>query len=421
MSYTIQTENGKELNRLYQDDTPIHNWYRFVLSFPPHLVRKYLEDFDLSGHHTILDPFCGTGTTLIECKKNGIKSLGMEVLPVAYLASKVKTNWSIDTDLFIDNSKIIFDKTNETILRSKDHLRTLDKEQEEILIKNSISPLPLHKALILLNTIKHFGKSNVMEHQLLAFAKQLVYSYSNLHFGPEVGVKRNKVIDIDVTDLWFKQIIAMKNDIKSYQSRSDITSQVFQFDSRKNPIFLDFKSIDAVITSPPYPNEKDYTRTTRLESVIMGYISNRQELRDFKHHLIRSNTRNVFKKDEDNQYINHNLKISRISEEIENRRKDLGKTSGFEKNYHKVVEQYFGGMYLHLKNLKPYLKPKAKLAYVVGDQASFFQVLIKTGEIIGELAEELNYHVEDIHVFRKRFSTKTKKYISENVVILSNE
>ena len=37
-------------------------------------------------------------------------------------------------------------------------------------------------------------------------------------------------------------------------------------------------SIDAVITSPPYPNEKDYTRTMRLESVLLGFVSNKAEL-----------------------------------------------------------------------------------------------------------------------------------------------
>jgi hypothetical protein len=38
-------------------------------------------------------------------------------------------------------------------------------------------------------------------------------------------------------------------------------------------------SIDVVITSPPYPNEKDYTRTTRLESGLLGFIRNEKELR----------------------------------------------------------------------------------------------------------------------------------------------
>lgn len=59
----------------------MHRWYRFVLSFPPHLVREYLERFDAHKGSTVLDPFCGTGTTVVECKKNGIPSFGIEAMP----------------------------------------------------------------------------------------------------------------------------------------------------------------------------------------------------------------------------------------------------------------------------------------------------------------------------------------------------
>ncbi|MCS6840042.1 MAG: hypothetical protein NZ701_04610, partial [Roseiflexus sp.] len=59
--------NG-EMNRLLDQDRPAHDWYRFVLSFPPHLVRDYVERFGIRRQHRVLDPFCGTGTTLVECK-----------------------------------------------------------------------------------------------------------------------------------------------------------------------------------------------------------------------------------------------------------------------------------------------------------------------------------------------------------------
>lgn len=78
MSYSTQKKNGKELNRLYEDDLPIHDWYRFVLSFPPHLVKDYIIKFGIQTDQIVLDPFAGTGTTLVECKKNGIKSYGCE-------------------------------------------------------------------------------------------------------------------------------------------------------------------------------------------------------------------------------------------------------------------------------------------------------------------------------------------------------
>ena len=60
---------GNIENRLRQEDSSIHDWYRFVLSFPPHLVQQYLEDFGVNNSSLILDPFCGTGTTNVECKK----------------------------------------------------------------------------------------------------------------------------------------------------------------------------------------------------------------------------------------------------------------------------------------------------------------------------------------------------------------
>ncbi len=67
MSYATarrRDANG-ELNKLYPEDRPVHDWYRFVLSFPPHLVREYLARFALTPRQTVLDPFCGTGTVLV--------------------------------------------------------------------------------------------------------------------------------------------------------------------------------------------------------------------------------------------------------------------------------------------------------------------------------------------------------------------
>ena len=60
---------GNIENRLRPEDSPIHDWYRFVLSFPPHLVQQYLKDFGANNSSLVLDPFCGTGTTNVECKK----------------------------------------------------------------------------------------------------------------------------------------------------------------------------------------------------------------------------------------------------------------------------------------------------------------------------------------------------------------
>ena len=82
----------------------------------------------------------------------------------------------------------------------------------------------------------------------------------------------------------------------------------------------------------------------------------------------------------------HSAEVLKIAEEIERKRIKMGKTSGFEKQYHRVVRLYFGGMARHLKNLQPFLKKGAML--------------------------------DSVDLFRTRFATATKKGMNEEVVVL---
>jgi len=338
-------------NKILAEDHPVHNWYRFVLSFPPHLVREYLDRYSITSKHLVLDPFCGTGTTLVECKKRGIASIGIEAHPMCQYASRVKTDWSVNADQLLKVSCAAYQKAWEQLERqgicdlpdffenNKEHeLKSLEPDQVRLLLKNSISPLPLHKALV--------------------------------------------------------------SDTEEFAEQASVPCTVILGDARKCPGEIEPASVDFVFTSPPYPNEKDYTRTTRLESVLLGFIRDRTQLRSRKQNLLRSNTRNVYKADDDDRLILGHQDILDVSERIEQRRIELGKTSGFEKLYSRVTRLYFGGMARHLKELQTVLKPGAILAYVVGDQASFLRVMIRTGRLLAQVAESLGYEVVDIYLFR---------------------
>jgi DNA modification methylase len=176
--------------------------------------------------------------------------------------------------------------------------------------------------------------------------------------------------------------------------------------------------VDAVITSPPYPNEKDYTRTTRLESVLLGFITNKAELQTLKRGLVRSNTRGVYKEDDDDRWVSEHPEIERLAEEIEKRRIEMGKTSGFERLYARVTKLYFGGMARHLNELRLILRPGAQLAYVVGDQASYLRVLIRTGQLLADIAQSLGYELMGVDLFRTRLATATREQLREEVVLL---
>lgn len=419
------------MNKLSHEDRAVHDWYRFVLSFPPHLVAEYIQRFKLNPEHRLLDPFCGTGTTLVEAKKLRIPSVGIEANPMAHFASSIKLDWNIDpAGLADDAERIVATATEELkslgiyddpllrVLNSGEvPLRTLGSEQGKLLLKDSISPLPLHKALVLLDRLQRQVESPFNRHEKLAFAKAVLNSASNLRFGPEVGVGTIRR-DAPVLKSWLHEVKAMAADIRTVASSGDVPAEVFHADARSVTHLLEPASVDAVITSPPYPNEKDYTRTTRLESVLLGFIQTKEDLRALKQNLVRSNTRSVYKKDDDDLWVAEHEEIQAIAERIESRRIELGKTSGFERLYARVTKLYFGGMARHLADLRLVLRPGAHLAYVVGDQASYLRIMIRTGEILADIAKSLGYELVGIDLFRTRLSTATREQLREEVVVL---
>lgn len=425
-----------EDNKIREGDRAAHDWYRFVLAFPPHLVRTYIERFGLGPGDAVLDPFCGTGTTLVECKRLGLASVGFEANPMAYFASKVKLDWSIDPDRLLAHSAEVADLARMRLkadgladqpdlplfrprgnLTRRPVLRVLPSESASLLLRDSISPVPLHKTLTLLDAIEELRDKSVDEHERLALAKAIVLEASNLQFGPEVGIGAAKE-DAAVITPWLRNIRTMAEDIRALGQCRGVAATVHQVDARRPSGVLGHGAIGAVITSPPYPNEKDYTRTTRLESVILGLIRDKAELRHLKRSLVRSNTRGVYKADTDDRFVADHSEIQRIAKAIEQRRIDLGKTSGFERQYARVTKLYFGGMARHFADLRSVLRPGARLAYVVGDQASYLRVMIRTGQLLADIARQSGYQVEAIDLFRTRLATATRETLREEVVVL---
>jgi len=426
----IYDSTNGDRNKLAVEDKSFHDWYRFVLSYPPHLVREYIADFNLKADDLVLDPFCGTGTTVVEAKLQGIRSLGLEANRFAQFAGNVKVDWTINARYLREVGRRIHEEVisrlcnhglpddpldHPRILRSG--LQRFTDEQAKLILKNSISPIPLHKTLVLLDEIDRYDGVSVHKYLRLALAKTVVFRVSNLKFGPEVGVGKPKE-DVAVAGAWLAELHQICDDLEAVDPTAYPEARVLLSDSRNLGPALQGTQVSAVITSPPYPNEKDYTRTTRLESVLLGFVNDKSDLREMKKTLLRSNTRGVYVADDDDRYVEHIAEVQDIATKIEEKRLELGKTSGFERMYARLTKLYFGGMAKHLKELQQVLKPGAMLAYVVGDQASYLRVMIRTGQLLEQIAVDLGYEKVRIDQFRTRFSTATKEWLNEEVVVL---
>lgn len=443
MSAIPTIRSNGTINRLAEEDKAVHGWYRFVLGYPAHLVDEYLEKFGANPtKHIVFDPFCGTGTTPVEAKKAGFQTVATDANPIALFATRVKTKWDVSArTLAAANSRIIeefeeaLDANNLNTERPplfgdngpKKHHGEVDpgavKNQlpddlARVMPYGFISPVPFAKIDLLQRLVGSVKDPAIRDMYRLAIAAILVESVGNVGFGPEVYMTKPKP-DAPVMSVFQKKIGTMLEDLRAVQAKGlDKVPSSAELDDARVLGTVGSPKIDFVITSPPYPNEKDYTRSTRLESVILGFINNIHDLREVKNRLLKSNTRTIFKGDDDSQYIAQFASIQQLAKQIEDKRIELKKTSGFEKLYHRVVTLYFGGMYRHLETLKPKLNRGARLAYVVGDQMSFFRIHIKTGELLAEIAESLGYVVDGIDLWRERLSTTTRLMLREEVVLL---
>ena len=67
-----------------------HNFHPFPAKFIPQIPRIMITEFT-KPKDMVFDPFCGSGTTLVEAKLLGRNSIGTDLHPIGYFASKVKT------------------------------------------------------------------------------------------------------------------------------------------------------------------------------------------------------------------------------------------------------------------------------------------------------------------------------------------
>ena len=400
----------------------IHDWYRIVLGFSDHLVADLIAKFNLKAGDRVLDPFSGSGTTAVECKKLGIDCWGVDANPSSCFAAKVKTTWTplagtlltyafhvaeVFTGIREERNVLKKDPTYE-YLRSSGMM-----ERKWISGKRLLDVVAVKKAIHGVNAPRTITRA--LE---LALMHCFVHCASNVRFGPELycGNARHGV---SVIDDFLVRIAAMEDDLETARQCEAGQARILMADSR----FLTRKSInaprggfDAIITSPPYPTEHDYTRNSRLELAFLEDVIDGKSLRKIKKGTIRSHTKGIYSSDCDGKAVNRVARIARLVVRID--RKAAKKDYGFARLYGKVTQEYFGGMRLHFRAVFSMLKPGARCAYVVGDQASYFQVKIATASILGDIAKAEGFKLEQIRIWRKRWATATQKYMDEHILLL---
>jgi hypothetical protein len=398
----------------------VHDWYRLTLGFPDHLVAMLIDQMDLKATAAVLDPFCGSGTTLVECMKRNLSCLGIEANPACGFASRVKTKWDVSADRLIEcleDLPAFYAKALRRTVAYKKDFTYRYLEESGMIARGWISPEPLRKAIAIKNAISQLpAHTSYRSLLMLALLSEVVYDASNVKFGPTLYCGTAKA-DADVLGGFEKRVYSMADDLDTVSGLGRGTTEVLDGDSRdcQSVIASRIGRLDAVICSPPYPTEHDYTRHTRLELAFLGDVSG-SAIRRIKQKMIRSHTKGIYIADDDGSTVSKHPMIVPLVEELNSKTK--AKTHGFARLYSRVTLEYFGGMRRHLESVYHLMKPGAQAAYVVGDQASYLQVHIPTADILASLAGELGFDILGVSKWRGRWSTTSLRVVDENILML---
>ena len=173
------------------------------------------------------------------------------------------------------------------------------------------------------------------------------------------------------------------------------------------------KKVKLSLTSPPYPNDLEYTRQTRLELYLLDFVKNMDEVRNLKKIMVKGSTKLIFKESDSAKYVENNNGVNEVANKIAYALRD--KNWGFD--YPRMIREYFGDMYLNLKAHLDILDEGGVYILVVGDQ-TYKNIVIPVGKILAEMGKELGYNKADIEHHRMRRSTTHNIPLPEENVIL---
>lgn len=381
---------------------PIHRWAPWIAGFSSDFVRDVLQRYT-NRQATILDPFAGVGTTLVEAVLLGHHAWGFEINPYAALACRVKVNsYRIDREIlrdYISQFKHFYNQSLNTDYISKSGPPKGFKTRAAF-----YSPKVLQKVLILQDFIQAVPDEDIQDVFRLAFTSTMV-SYSNYSYEPSLGRRvsagKSEILDYPVGETILAKLSQIQEDIKWFQARQPTRKREINiiedsfFAYRK---YLPSNSVDLIVTSPPYLNNYHYNRNTRPHLYWLGYAEfpgNLKTLEALNFGKYWQTVREQGRIDLDFCLPNNDL--AQQLETLREQKPEKGIYGGH--GWANYAASYFNDCYKFVLGIQDVLKPGSTALIVIGN--SILQgILIPTDQYFGQIAESIGLELVRIDIPR---------------------
>lgn len=364
-------------------DVPILRLYRFKEAFSLGLVQELLRRLKLTSSDVLLDPFCGIGTALLGAMLRGIPSVGVDRLPVAaFVAQTLPKFFMLPSGVLqesFEKLRRIVPRLNPASFAEDVPVMKIAFERETLLQilrwKTALSFLdpPVRECFqLLLMSILEPCSYMSNDGQFLRWKRQ------KQPISPEVALKQ-KVQDAERDIAMIRQLW----DVPLPQ----FVPKIFLGDARHLSGILGDIKATSVITSPPYPNRYDYSRSYALELCVF-FVKNFEELKAVRFSLLRSHIESKTTKEDKPPHP----VVTEILHALQ--RKPLNNP-----RIPAMLLAYFVDMEQVIRELAQVLAPNSQVTIVV-DNVRFEGELVPTDLIICDLAERHGFETERIIVAR---------------------
>ena len=400
---------------------PFYNWFSYKEGFSYHMVKMFIKDYKKSSGK-LLDPFSGSGTSLFAANEMMFHSFGIELLPIGE---------------FILNTRIAANKVNHKNLRETARtLRNLDFSKLLTHPKTNYKHIPITQKAFPINTekklnaflyyidgkIKDQNIKQIMKFSCFSILEKISYTRKDgqyLRWDHRAGktkttFRKGKIYKFEhALFSTIEQIISDLSDSDLFFGNSNFTDAKIELRTASCLELmpkLPKEDYDLIITSPPYCNRYDYTRTYALELAFLGIDT--EGIKDLRQSLLSCTVENRDKQQFLKQIYeeNNQLKLFEHAESAFKSNKALQEILAILMKYkeqnklnnsgiYRMVCNYFYEHAFVILQMARLLKPGGRI-YYVNDNVRYAGETIPVDLILSEFARRAGLKVEKIFILQ---------------------
>jgi hypothetical protein len=356
---------------------PVHRWFRYSAGFSAQWAREVIVE---TGARHVLDPFAGSGTTVIAAEQEGVSGLGVDVHPFVSRVARAKAGWRLDGDTLRARA--------EDVLAAAQEERAVVAPTSPLIARCFPDESALRDLLRVRDSVEKLRTGDLYDEVLWLAMVSIIRACSPAGTAQWQYIlpKKTKSRVADPLTAFAARVQQFADDMEQMeQHRSAPGGRMIETDAR----VLDGVSddwADLVLTSPPYANNFDYADATRLEQTFLGEVEGWGDLKPLRRQLMKSATQHMGGWDP-TEALESPLLLP-IRKDLHTTYAALDKiraSKGGNKAYHLMVLGYFFDSAQIWQALRRAARPGATVCYVVGDSAPY-GIHVPVEQWLGELA-----------------------------------